>query len=317
MTIPPACKIARALLLQRCCVERLRPGGTDVKDFEGLRHACSRLPSKAAGCSQDAEPYHALPEAQGECRIDLRDWRAMYYGSSEGIYFLPSGILYSIFLLFGTITRSCCNLAIMFLASAVGRMVSGPRTGDWLTGIAMKQSRREFLVIAGAAVAAGALPLPVIASAKMKIGIVGSGNVGSAIGATWVRAGHEVMFSSLNIEHDKALAARLGCGARAGTPREAAVFGEVVMISVPYHALPSVGKDLADLLKGKIVIDTNNPFLQRDGEIAKWAREKRAGLASRALLPGARIVRAFNVISAARMGSAYQEPGRVGYADRE
>ena len=176
----------------------------------------------------------------------------------------------------------------------------------------MKQSRREFLIIAGAAVAAGALPLPALASGKMKIGIVGSGNVGSAIGATWVRAGHEVMFSSLNIEHDKALAARLGGSARAGTPREAAAFGEVVMISVPYHALPSVGKDLADVLKGKVVIDTCNPFVYRDGEIAKWAREKGAGLASRELLPGARIVRAFNAISAGQMGSAYQEPGRVG-----
>ena len=176
----------------------------------------------------------------------------------------------------------------------------------------MKQTRREFLAMAGAAFAAGALPFPALASTKVKIGIVGSGNVGSAIGASWVRAGHEVMFSSLHIENDQALAARLGGGARAGTPREAAAFGDVVMISVPYHALPSVGKELADLLKGKIVIDTNNPFLQRDGEIAKWAREKGAGLASAELLPGARIVRAFNAISAGQMGQAYKEPGRVG-----
>ena len=176
----------------------------------------------------------------------------------------------------------------------------------------MKQNRREFLLIAGAVVAAGALPLHAFAAAKMKIGIVGSGNVGSAIGATWVRAGHEVMFSSLDIEHDKALAARLGGGARAGTPREAAEFGEVVMISVPYHALPAVGKDLADLIKGKIVIDTNNPFTHRDGETGKWALEKGAGLASAELLPGARLVRAFNAIAAAKMGAAYQEPGKVG-----
>ena len=174
------------------------------------------------------------------------------------------------------------------------------------------KNRRGFLVIAAAALAAGALPLPALAAEKIKIGIVGSGNVGSAIGASWVRAGHEVMFSSLHLDHDRALAARLGGGARAGTPREAAAFGEVLMISVPYHALPSVGKELADLLKGKIVIDTNNPFLQRDGETARWALEKGAGLASRELLPGARIVRAFNAISAGQMGQAYNEPGRVG-----
>ncbi|HEU4645673.1 MAG TPA: NADPH-dependent F420 reductase [Burkholderiales bacterium] len=170
--------------------------------------------------------------------------------------------------------------------------------------------RRNFLVVAGAAVAVGALPLR--AAEKTKIGIVGSGRVGSAIGAVWVKAGHEVMFSSRNLEHDKSLAARLGGGARAGTPREAAAFGEVVMVSVPYGALPSVGKDLGDLLKGKVVIDTCNPFPGRDGKIAEWAREKGAGLASAELLPGALLVRAFNAIGSARMGSAYQEPGRVG-----
>jgi len=176
----------------------------------------------------------------------------------------------------------------------------------------MRKNRREFLVAAGAAVAVGALPLPAMAASKTKIGIVGSGRVGSAIGAVWVRAGHEVMFSSRNIEHDKALAAKLGGGARAGTPREAAAFGEVVMVSVPYGSLPDVGKDLGDLIKGKVVIDTCNPFPGRDGDIAEWARKKGAGLASAELLPGARLVRAFNAIGAARMGSAYQEPGRVG-----
>ena len=176
----------------------------------------------------------------------------------------------------------------------------------------MRQSRREFLVIAGAVAVAGLVPFPALAAQKMKIGIIGSGNVGGAIGATWVRAGHEVMFSSRDIEHDKELARKLGGGARAGTPREAAAFGEVVMISVPYHALPSVGKDLADVLKGKIVIDTNNPFTHRDGQTGKWALEEGAGLASKQLLPGTRLVRAFNAIPAARMGTAYQEPGRIG-----
>lgn len=176
----------------------------------------------------------------------------------------------------------------------------------------MKRNRRGLLVAAGAAVAVGALPLRAAAAEKAKIGIVGSGQVGGAIGAVWVKAGHEVMFSSRNIEHDKALAKRLGGGARAGTPREAAAFGEVVMVSVPYRALPSVGKDLADLIKGKVVIDTCNPFPGRDGEVADWARQKGAGLASAQLLPGARLVRAFNAIGSARMGSAYQDPGRVG-----
>lgn len=179
---------------------------------------------------------------------------------------------------------------------------------------AMTPDRRRFLATGAAAAAALALrPLAAGASsAKTKIGIIGSGNVGAAIGGAWVKAGHEVMFSSRHIENDRALAARLGSNAHAGTPREAAAFGEAVMVSVPYRSLPEVGKELADLLRGKIVIDTCNPFVSRDGEIATWAREKGAGLASAELLPGARIVRAFNAIGAARMGTAHQEPGRVG-----
>lgn len=179
----------------------------------------------------------------------------------------------------------------------------------------VKQDRRRFL-IAGAATATlmlNGLPLAArAANGKMKIGIVGSGKVGGAIGSAWVRAGHEVMFSSRSLDHDKALAAKLGSNARAGTPREAAAFGEVVMISVPYHALPDVRSDLGDLIKGKVVIDTCNPFTWRDGELATWAHEKGAGLASLELLPGARIVRAFNAIGYANMGTAYKEPGRIG-----
>ena len=178
-------------------------------------------------------------------------------------------------------------------------------------------NRRRILQLSAAALAALMLNGFSLAAAaseagKMKIGIVGSGKVGSAIGSVWVKAGHEVMFSSRHIENDRALAARLGANASAGTPSEAAAFGEVVMISVPYGALPSVGKDLAALIKDKVVIDTCNPFVWRDGDIATWARNKGAGLASAELLPGARIVRAFNAIGAARMGAAHSNPGHIG-----
>ena len=184
---------------------------------------------------------------------------------------------------------------------------------------ATRQCRRGFLKAAGAAavtLAVGGLPMAVRAASatagKMKIGVVGSGRVGGTVGGLWVKAGHEVMFSSLDLEADKKLAASLGPNARAGTPREAAAFGDVLLISVPYSALPQVGRDLADLIKGKIVIDTCNPIVARDGEIAVAAREKGAGLASAELLPGARIVRAFNAIGYARMGEAAKSAQRVG-----
>ena len=180
-----------------------------------------------------------------------------------------------------------------------------------------KANRREFLRAAGAGLALGVLPFAARtasgADAGLKIGTVGSGRIGSTLGELWLKAGHEVMFSSLDLEYDKALAARLGGKARAGTSSEAAAFCEVLLVAVPYAALPKVGRDLAGLIKGKVVIDTCNPVLARDGETAVWAREKGAGLASAELLPGARLVRAFNAIGYSRMQSAGQRPGeRIG-----
>jgi hypothetical protein len=164
-----------------------------------------------------------------------------------------------------------------------------------------------------ATLAVGSLPFAARAATdKLKIGVIGSGRIGGTLGGLWVKAGHEVMFSSLDLEHDKALAAKLGAGARAGTPREAAAFGEVLLMAVPYSALPSVGKDLANQIKGKVLLDASNPIVRRDGEIATWAREKGAGLASMELLPGARIVRAFNAIGYARMAVAHQNTERMG-----
>jgi predicted dinucleotide-binding enzyme len=177
-------------------------------------------------------------------------------------------------------------------------------------------NRRRFIRLAGAAtavVATGALHLPAHAatSVKMRIGVIGSGNVGSALGRSWIKSGHEVMFSSRDIDHDRALATELGAKARAGTPSEAANFGEAILIAVPYGALPELGKSLGGALKGKVVIDACNPFPARDGEIANRAREQGAGITSAELLPGARIVRAFNAIGAARMGAAHESPSEI------
>lgn len=177
-------------------------------------------------------------------------------------------------------------------------------------------SRRHFIALAGSTsvtlLATHSLPARAAGSTSTRIGIIGSGKVGSAIGRTWVNHGHEVMFSSRNLANDKALATQLGAKARAGTPKEAASFGDVILIAVPYGALPDLGKSLKNELNGKVVIDACNPFPARDGEIATLAREKGAGLTSAELLPGARIVRAFNAIGAARMGSAHESPGKVG-----
>jgi predicted dinucleotide-binding enzyme len=134
-------------------------------------------------------------------------------------------------------------------------------------------------------------------SRPMKIGFIGSGNIGGAIGELLAKAGHEVFFSSRNPDSLKPLVARVGSRARAGTPKEAIAFGDVVFLGVPFSSMPQIGRDYAAALNGKIVLDAGNPGVRRDGAMAEAAVAKGAGLATAELLPGARIVRAFNQLN--------------------
>jgi predicted dinucleotide-binding enzyme len=166
-----------------------------------------------------------------------------------------------------------------------------------MTRHAAPRSRREFLMTA--------LALPLIARAgldaqtpkPMRIGIIGSGRQGGALGLQWARAGHEIFFSSRNPGNLKDLVAKAGPRARAGTPAEAAKFGDVILIAVPYGELPNVGRDNAAFMKGKIVIDVGNPRADRDGPMATEALKKGTGIASAEYLPGVRLVRALNALS--------------------
>ncbi len=130
---------------------------------------------------------------------------------------------------------------------------------------------------AAAAGAAGAVPS---AEAPLKIGIIGAGHIGGTLASLWVKAGHEV-----------------------------ALFGNVVLISVPYAALPQIGRDLRTELSGKIVLDTGNPYPQRDGDMAVEARRKGTGVSSAEFLPGVRLVRAFNAINSGDLASEAHRSG--------
>jgi 8-hydroxy-5-deazaflavin:NADPH oxidoreductase len=170
---------------------------------------------------------------------------------------------------------------------------------------AWNPSRREFLekmIWAGSALVIGGVKLsaqsPAVPQTKkpMKIGIIGSGRQGGSLGLNWARAGHQVFFSSRHPDELKDLVAQAGPRAQAGTPEEAAKFGEVMLIAVPYKALPQVGKDYALLIKGKVVIDCGNPYVERDGPMATDALARGAGVTSAEYLPGVKLVRAFNAI---------------------
>jgi 8-hydroxy-5-deazaflavin:NADPH oxidoreductase len=145
----------------------------------------------------------------------------------------------------------------------------------------------------------------------MKIGIIGAGKIGGTLAKLWVNAGHEVLISSRHPDELKPLAQSLGSKAHVGTPREAAMFGDVVLISIPYGALPQVGKDLASVLAGKVVLDTGNPYPERDGDMAVEARRKGTGVASAEYLPGVRLVRAFNAINYKSLQSEAHRAGEL------
>ena len=134
------------------------------------------------------------------------------------------------------------------------------------------------------------------AATPVKIGIIGTGHIGGTLAKLWVASGHEVFLSSRHPEQLKALAESLGPKAHVGTPREAAVYGDVVLVSVPYKALPEIGQDLKSELAGKVVLDTCNPYPERDGPMAVEVRQQGTGVASPRFLPGVRLVRAFNAI---------------------
>src|SRR6186713_2747291 len=120
----------------------------------------------------------------------------------------------------------------------------------------------------------------------LKIGIIGTGNIGGNLAKLWAKAGHELVISSRHPEQLEELARSLGPKVRVGTPREAAVFGDVVLIAIPYGATPQLGRDLKAELANKIVIDTGNPYPERDGPMAEEARRQGTGVASAAFLPG-------------------------------
>ncbi|MGH8285345.1 MAG: NADPH-dependent F420 reductase [Steroidobacteraceae bacterium] len=182
---------------------------------------------------------------------------------------------------------------------------------------ATEMRRSSVLVLATAILAAvtSALPCSVASaaeSAPLRIGVIGTGRIGGNLATLWAKAGHELVLSSRHPEQLRELARSLGPRVRVGTPHEAAEFGDVVLISVPYAALPQIGRDLRRELAGKIVLETGNPYPERDGDMAQEARRKGTGVTSAEFLPGVRLVRAFNAINYRDLASeAHRDGERV------
>ncbi len=143
------------------------------------------------------------------------------------------------------------------------------------------------------------------------IGIIGSGNIGSQVARVAIADGYDVVMSnSRGPETLTDLVAELGEHARAATPTEAGEAGDFVVVSVP---LKAIGEVPVAPLAGKLVIDTNNYYPQRDGQIAALDTQQTtvSGLLQQHL-PESHVVKAFNAIRAAEITSTANPSGTPG-----
>ena len=132
----------------------------------------------------------------------------------------------------------------------------------------------------------------------MKIGIIGSGNVGGNLGTLWCRAGHDVLFSSRHPDRLAGLVESAGPRARRGTVAEASAFGEVILFAPNFWSADKA-LAMAGPMDGKVVIDATNPYKIGAGGIVRALPESTtaaADLAGKA--PGARVVKAYSTVPA-------------------
>ena len=143
----------------------------------------------------------------------------------------------------------------------------------------------------------------------MNIGIIGSGNIGSALGRLWAAAGHQVCFGSRHPDRLGDLVTKAGPNARADTQEAAAAFGEVVLEAVPFAVTPDLPREQ---LAGKVLLSASNYYPRRDGEIDLEGVTHTEWVAAR--LPGVRVVKAFNMMRATTMEELADGGGTPGLA---
>ena len=147
---------------------------------------------------------------------------------------------------------------------------------------------------------------------RMRIGIIGAGKVGGSLGKLWVRAGHEVFFSSRHPNRLKALVEEAGSGAYSGTVADAAFFGEIILFSPNFWGLDDALK-AAGPLRGKTVVDVTNPleWNPNDRMVRSLPWSTTAGEELAKKLPDAQVVKAFSTIPASFIPHAFFRPAQL------
>ena len=134
----------------------------------------------------------------------------------------------------------------------------------------------------------------------MKVAIIGTGNVGAALGSSLLKAKHSVIVTSADPAKAGDVADRIGASV-AGTPLEAATTAEAIVIAVPWGAAEDVARAIAPATNGKLVIDATNP-LRPDYSGLATADGPSGGERIAAILATARVVKGFNTLFAGVQG---------------
>jgi 8-hydroxy-5-deazaflavin:NADPH oxidoreductase len=131
----------------------------------------------------------------------------------------------------------------------------------------------------------------------MKLAVIGSGNIGKAIGSWAAKVGYEVIFSAKNGANAAAAAQAAGNGATSASVERAVAAAELVLYAAPYGAAQEILSGVSDALKGKVLIDASNALAADFSGLTIGFTSSAAEEIAK-LVPGAKVVKAFNTVFA-------------------
>jgi NADPH-dependent F420 reductase len=161
---------------------------------------------------------------------------------------------------------------------------------------------RSVLRAAFAAAVVAAASVGALSAAAETVAMIGTGNVGAALGKQFAENGHKIVYGSRDpsAAEVRELVAATGNGAVAVSPAEAAAQGDIVILAIPWTAAESVVRSLPDL-RGKVVVDPTNPRVTASDGFADHAIEDSNAERIARLAPGAHVVKAFSTLGAETM----------------
>ncbi len=136
----------------------------------------------------------------------------------------------------------------------------------------------------------------------MKIAIIGTGNVGQALGKSFTRAGHDVTYAARDQRKTQDTAASIGASA-ATVPADALKAADIAVLAVPYSACSEIASEVIEAARGKIVIDATNPLKPDFSGLATEGKATSGAEQIASWMPGARVVKAFNTLFASVQGN--------------